>query len=142
MEEVQFTIPDQPAKLGEEAEGEGVVTVVDVDVRGYSFGILTIARAGFASAVARFFGARHIDVGDPEFDSRFVVMSDPQSLALQIFNPDRRKEIIRAIREASVVSIHLSTERLRLTVDNSLSTEKDILGLAEATLLFAKDVLG
>lgn len=142
-EEIHYTVLDRPALLREEVEEEGGrVSFVDVDLRGCSSGVIIIARAGFASDIARLFGAKHIEDGDRAFDSQLVVKSDPESLALKVFAPDRRTEIARAFRELSVDSIHLNAERLRLIFDGSLSTEKTIHDLARVAHLVLEGILG
>lgn len=124
--EMRFSAAGRAARYLFSGEREPSFTGVEVDLRGESPGVLKIASEAWASLLDRMGGGRDIEIGDPEFDSRYLIRSTPESLAGAFFSPGRRDRAIAAVRRLGrlgIPRIDLSRERLRMGVESRLEAE-------------------
>lgn len=71
---------------------------VVVGLGGRSPGTLHILPDGFGQSFLKLFGAQDLEVGDRAFDAAYVVKAKPESLAAQVFSPDRRRQVMASVR--------------------------------------------
>ena len=134
-----FPILGRAAQLywGRSEDEGGSFTYVSVDLRGQSPGVLKILPEGFGSRIAKLFGAQDLRLGDDDFDRRFVVKANPESLARRLFSAERRPRVLAvALRFDRRLRIDLSREQLRVSVPESLQLEKDLHLLAQTAVEF------
>jgi len=136
---LSFPILGRAAQLywGRSEDEGGSFTHVSVDLRGQSPGVLKILPEGFGSRIAKLFGAQDLRIGDDDFDRRFVVKANPESLAQRLFSAERRPRVLAAaLRFDRRLRIDLSREQLRVSVPESLQLEKDLHLLAQTAVEF------
>lgn len=78
-------------------DGEAFTRVL-VDLHGRSPGTLHVIPEGFGQSFLKMFGAQDLNVGDAEFDRDYVIKAVPDSLAGQIFSPERRSQVVASVR--------------------------------------------
>lgn len=72
-------------------------TRVVVNVRADSPGSLHIVPEGFGLAFLTVFGAQDLEIGDADFDSRYVVRAVPETLAHHVFRPEQRHQAVASV---------------------------------------------
>lgn len=100
----------QPVELGIEWRGSGKSKKMYTVVQGrlvppLDLG-LYVSQRGFVDDVASFFGKRHAEVGDRDFDAEFVVSADEPARAARLLGPALRKIAKQVL--ASGESFHLT----------------------------------
>jgi hypothetical protein len=127
-----------------EAGGPEGMTRVTVDLRGCSPGSLTICREGLASAFWKRLGMGDLEIGDPDFDRRYLLRANPASVARSIFDPARRSQVVALVRSLDPFpdpAIDLTRESLTVRVGRYLSKDADFLLLARTARALAEYVL-
>lgn len=143
---LQFEIEGRRARLEfcGGSRDSSAYSCVALDVRGVSPGQLRILKDGFGQRFAKLFGAQDLTVGDPSFDSDFVVKATPPAVAFQVFRPERRAEAVRAVRRIEGYenpTVDLDPQQLCVKVDQYFRDEADMMALIAAAREFAACVL-
>jgi hypothetical protein len=139
---VHFSAHGRPAVLRWLAEESGSSTVVTVDLRGHSPGILQIHPVGREAPADPLRWAPAFRAGQRDFDSRYLVRSRPETLARHVFSPERRARVVAAVaRLYGRPRIDLSRDQLRLTVPAALEVEAELMLLARSANDFAEFIL-
>jgi hypothetical protein len=121
---------------GEDRSGK---TTLRVRLNQPSPGTLHILQEGAVYEFLKLFGAQDISIGDPEFDRQYVVKAIPESLAAQVFAPDRRTRAVAAVRRISGwndPTIELTRNQLRIQVRDELKSEGSVVTLAKTATEF------
>jgi len=87
---------------------------------------LQLSRQGFLETVGKILGGQDIEVGDPSFDSRFIIKGNNEHKVVAFLTPKRR----RAIRRLSLTYAYMLVEDNH-TVIRSVGNPGNELGLAE-----------
>lgn len=98
---IRYAVHGRPSvleELGRLGDADDRCARLTVDLRGRSPGTLKIFPEGFFSPIAKLFGAQDLRIGDPRFDSLYVVKATPPSLAAAVFGTGRREALIEALR--------------------------------------------
>jgi len=139
---VRFTAHGRPAVLRWFGDESGSCTVVTVDLRGHSPGILQIRPVGREAPADPLHGAPAFRVGERRFDAQYRVRSRPETLASHVFSPERRARVVAAVaRLYGRPRIDLSRDQLRLVVPAALEVEAELLLLARSAKDFAEFIL-
>jgi hypothetical protein len=83
-------------------------------------------------------------VGDSFFDQLYIVRSEPEALARNLFAPHRRDRVIASVRRLGTYVdplIDLSFQRLKVRVSERLEHERGMLNLIETTTDFVTYLL-
>jgi hypothetical protein len=107
-------------------------------------GYLHILEHGFGQSFLQMFGAQDLEIGDPDFDRAYVIKATPAVLATRLFNPQRRREGIRAVLQLhgySHPTFDLDSSSATVMVRQLLRTENDLLLLINAAKEFVAFVL-
>jgi len=119
-------------------------TRVVVGIRGVSPGSLHILQEGFGQAFLKIFGAQDLNVGDEDFDSRYVVRATPESLVTRVFRPEQRHRVIASaqrLRNLRNPTIDLDTNTLIVQVREYVGNERDLMELVKTAEEFLTYVL-
>lgn len=114
-------------------------TVVSVGLSGHSPGSLIVGPEGWMAPVLQRFSSRDVPVGDRNFDARYVVKANPESLAGRVFSPERRARAVAAVTRLGrygVPFVDVSREQLRVGVVARLETVTSLKELAESSSEF------
>jgi hypothetical protein len=144
---IEFEIAGRPANVefepsGDERSGR---TTLTVRLGRPSSGTLHILREGFGYEFLKLFGAQDLSIGDRDFDREYVVKAMPESLAAEIFSPDRRAMAITAVRRLSGWSdptIELTRDQLRVRVRDELTNEGSVVTLVKTATEFLGFIQG
>jgi hypothetical protein len=120
-------------------------TRVSVDLRGQSPGTLHILPEGFGQSFLKVFGAQDIEIGDPAFDANFVIKATPESLARNLFSPERRRDVIHAIYRIQNLgnpAVDLDVGQLSVQVRAYTAEESCLMLLVRTTEEFVGYLLG
>lgn len=114
-----FTLAGRPARFEfySGSKNSPPYSRLEVSLTERSPGTLHILPEGFGQGFLKFFGAQDLEVGDPRFDSEYVLRASPDSLVEQVFNPSRRDRVMASVRRLSGFRYPtIDLERSRLTV--------------------------
>lgn len=146
----------QPPRIQFSAEGRSAileysshetyegVTRVTVDLKSASPGMLLIFEDSVRSTLPKLFGAQDIRVGDPQFDHKYVIQANPESVATKIFRPDRRADVIASVMHLESLphaTVHLTRDSLTVRARGYLYREAELWALARTALNFTRFVL-
>ena len=87
---------------------------------------LSLTRQGALSAVATFFGAQDLELGDPNFDKHVVVKTRHPEGTRDFLNPDRRYRIWRALNTWS--QLQLEDDQIRLETNGRERDQNKLCG--------------
>jgi hypothetical protein len=143
--QVKLTLGGRPAWIeyfrGDLNNFKASWTRVVVGMRGVSPGSLHILQEGFGQSFLKVFGAQDITVGDADFDARYVIRATPESLALRVFRPEQRHQVIAStqrLRRMTDPTIDLDTSTLIVQVREYVGDERDLMELVKT----AEEFLG
>jgi hypothetical protein len=94
--EIRFSLDGSPARIRFPGRGSSNSprTRVEVDLK--ARGWFKIAPQSFSDGLFKLFGARDLEVGDPDFDARYMVEASSDALIRSLFRPGRRA--VEAVR--------------------------------------------
>ena len=128
------------------SKGDPAYTRVVIPCVGKSPGALKVYAGAFGDSIAKWFGAQDLEVGDPAFDSLYVVKATPVSLVHAVFGSPARDALITTLRRLgswSSGSLDVSRESLSVRVMERLQESDRIVELARiAERLYALIVSG
>jgi len=119
-------------------------TKVVVQVGGRSPGMLHILEEGFGQSFLKMFGAQDLEVGDPLFDSQYVLKATPATLVRQLFSGRGQRDGIRIVRRLSGFirpTFDLDAQTVTVQVRQYLRGESELLNLIESAREFTAFVL-
>jgi hypothetical protein len=81
-------------------------------------GVLHIVPQGTGQEFLQLFSQNDLLIGDPDFDRQYVIKAKPESLVMTLFQPDRRAEVMSAVRRLrGYPAPKISLDRVNLTVE-------------------------
>lgn len=141
---IHFVASGRSATLEYCSDSYDGTTRVTVDLRGVSPGTLMIFRDSLSSIIPKLFGAQDLQIGDPQFDDRFILRANPPSIVRRMFSDGRRvqaMESVLRIEDLPGAAIHLTRESLTVRTTGYLRQESELWALARTALDVAQFIL-
>ncbi|HVE38894.1 MAG TPA: RING finger protein [Planctomycetota bacterium] len=144
---LRFSIGGRNARIEVHAGSKNnpAYTRVSVDLRGRSPGTLHILPEGVGQSFLKMFGAQDLEIGDAAFDASFVIKATPESLARDLFGPERRRSVIRAVHRIQNLGdprINLDVGHLSVQVRAYVAEEAGLMLLVKTAEEFVGFLLG
>lgn len=101
---------------------------------------LQLIRENSIDRLGKLFGGQDIEVGDPEFDGRFIVRGEPAEEVRALLTPDVRAALVRMQSVASRLVVeddHLMAEVVGLVTDEA-SLDTSLVAIARAGAALAR----
>src|SRR4029077_2477864 len=89
---IEFRIQGRAAAI-HPLKGRDPTTTATVSLGRSVPGTLRIVEETLGQSFLKLFGAQDISIGDPGFDSRYVVKAAPETLVAKLFAPERRNRV-------------------------------------------------
>jgi hypothetical protein len=138
---IEFPLDDRKAlaEFVSPGEDDWGRTRILVPLNGRSPGLLHIIPEGFAQSFLKMFGAQDLEIGDRAFDAAYVVKAAPESLAAQVFSPERRGRVIETVKRLAGLpqaTIQLTRDHLRVQAREELRNEARLMQLVDTAKEF------